>query len=77
MRSDTLKGLFHRNQFVTYEKWSLSREAEDRLEEEEDSSSTFPLNSFTPGKKVNVNDMDGYHECRQKLFSPRIKWDIK
>lgn len=65
MRRDALKGFLHGQQFVTREKWSLSREAEDGLEEEEeDSSSTFPLNSSPLVKKPNANDMDGYQECR-------------
>lgn len=32
---------------------------------------------FPSGKKTNANDMDGYQECRLKMFSPRITWDLK
>lgn len=50
MRTEALKGLLHGYQFVTHEKWSLSREADDGLGEEV-SSFTFPLNSSPLVKK--------------------------
>lgn len=63
--------------FVTHEKWSLSREAEDGLEEK-DSSSPFSMNSSPlVKKKKKANDMDGYQKHRWKMFSPRIPWDLK
>lgn len=66
---DALMGLLHRHKFVTHENWSLSREAENGLEEK-DSSSTFSTNSSSPVKKQMLMIWMDIKSADERCFPP-------
>jgi len=69
MRRDALKVLLHGYQFVTHEKWLLGREPEDGLKEE-DSRSTFPLNSSLLVKKQALMIRMDSKSADERCFAP-------